>query len=185
MGGEWDPEQTERNRRVACVAVAPFAPTPISTDEARVAQGFLEDVIAELARSPDMEVLAPRTSLNLSPEQLAPRRLLEDYGVTHILDTIVRPRASALHVKVNLVETEGGRIVWAEGYDAPRRDAGAMLDDIAAQVANHLTARVRLSRRAQVRDRPLTSLAAQDCWLRGLGRGDDLTLIGARGRWRR
>ena len=35
-------------------------------DEARIATGFLEDVIAELARSPDMEVLAARTSLSLS-----------------------------------------------------------------------------------------------------------------------
>ena len=40
------PASPERDRRVASVAVAPFDPLPLSPDEARVARGFLEDVIA-------------------------------------------------------------------------------------------------------------------------------------------
>lgn len=163
-----DPPSPERDRRLASVAVAPFDPVPLAPDEARVARGFLEDVIAELSRLPDIEVLAARTSLSLTPDQLDPRRLMETYGVTHLLDASVRPGPAGVQVKVNLVEAASGRTVWADRYEAPLREAGALLEDIAVQVANHLTARVTLSRLAEARHRPLTSLPAQDCWLRGL-----------------
>jgi TolB-like protein/tetratricopeptide (TPR) repeat protein len=163
-----DPPSPERDRRVASVAVVPFDPVPLAPEAARIAHGFLEDVIAELARLPDVEVLAARTSLSLTPEQQDPRRLMEAYGVTHLLDAAVRPGPGGVQVKVNLVEAQSGRTVWADRYEAPLIDAGAVLEEIAVQVANRLTARVTLSRLAEARHRPLTSLPAQDCWLRGL-----------------
>jgi TolB-like protein len=163
-----DPSSPERDRRLASVAVAPFDPEPLTPEEARVARGFLEDVIAELSRLPDVEVLAARTSLSLGPDELEPRRMAEAYGVTHVLDSSVRPTVLGVQVKVNLVEAASGRAVWAERYEAPFREAGAVLEEIAAQVANHLASRVQISRLVQARHRPLTSLPAQDCWLRGL-----------------
>lgn len=158
----------ERDRRVASVAVVPFDPLPLAPDDVRIAHGFLEDVIAELSRLPDIEVLAARTSLSLTPEQLEPRRMLEAYGITHLLDAAVRPGPRGVQVKVNLVEAVSGRTLWAERYEAPLIEAGGVLAEIAVQVANHLTTRVTLSRLAEARHRPLTSLPAQDCWLRGL-----------------
>ena len=86
-----DPSSPEQDRRAASVAVVPFAPLELEPETARTATGFLEDVIAELARSPDIEVLAAHTSLSLSPDQLDPRSLMEAYGVTHVLDCAVRP----------------------------------------------------------------------------------------------
>lgn len=163
-----DTASPERDRRVASVAVVPFDPMPLAPDAARLAHGFLEDVIAELSRLPDIEVLAARTSLSLTAEQLDPGRMAEAYGVTHLLDCSVRPGSGGVQVKVNLVETPSGRTAWADRYDTPLIDAGAVLEEIAVQVANHLTARVTLSRLAEARHRPLTSLPAQDCWLRGL-----------------
>ena len=163
-----DPPSPERDRRVASVAVVPFDPVPLAPDQARLAHGFLEDVIAELSRLPDIEVLAAHTSLSLTSEQLEPRRMLEAYGVTHLLDASVRPGPGGVLVKVNLVEAASGRAIWADRYESPLIDAGAVLEEIAVQVANRLSARVTLSRLAEARHRPLTSLPAQDCWLRGL-----------------
>jgi len=164
-----DPSSPERDRRLASVAVAPFDPEPLTPDEARVARGFLEDVIAELSRLPDIEVLAARTSLSLGPEELEPRRMAEAYGVTHVLDSSVRPTPLGVQVKVNLVEAASGRAVWAERYEAPFREAGAVLEEIAAQVANHLTTRVQISRLAQARHRPLTSLPRPGLLAAGAG----------------
>jgi TolB-like protein len=163
-----DPSSPERDRRAASVAVAAFDPLPLDKDQARLAMGFLEDVIFELARAPDFEVLSPRTSLSLKPEELEPRRLAEAFGVTHLLDASVRPGADGLQVKANLVEALTGKVVWTRRYDAPQRAAGQVLEDIAAQVASHVSVRVRQARLAEARARPLSSLAAQECWLRGL-----------------
>lgn len=155
-------------RRAAFIAVAPVDALPLDPQQARIARGFLEDVIAELARAPDFEVLAARTSLSLPPEALEPRSMAAAFGVTHLLDSAVRPTADGLQVKASLVEASTGRLVWSQAYEAPRRDAAIVLEDIAVRVANHLAHRLRVTRLAQVRSRPLSTLAAQDCWLRGL-----------------
>lgn len=163
-----DPSCPERDRRVASVAVAPFDPEPLSGEQARIATGFLEDVISELSRIADIEVLAARTSLSLTREQLEPQRMAEAFGVTHLLDSSVRPTADGLRVKADLVETASGRAIWSRRYDVPLRQASEVLEDIATQVAAHMVAQVRLTRLVQARSRPLSSLKAQDCWLRGL-----------------
>ncbi len=147
--------------------MAPFDRRPLARDQALIANLFLEDVISELARTPDFEVLAGRTSLSLSREELEPRRMAETYGVTHLLDSSVWPTADGLQVKANLIETDTGRMVWGHRYDVPLRQAGAVQEDIAAHVANHMSARLSLDRLARIRSRPLTSLKAHDCWLRG------------------
>ena len=108
-----DPSSPERDRRLASVAVAPFDPEPLTPEEARVARGFLEDVIAELSRLPDIEVLAARTSLSLGPDELEPRRMAEAYGVTHVLDSSVRPTVLGVPLQVSerpLTEDGVGRV---------------------------------------------------------------------------
>lgn len=162
-----DSEGPSRERRAASIAVAPLDPAPLSDAQARIANGFLEDVIAELARVPDFEVLASRTSLSLSPEELEPRRMAETFGVTHMLDSDVRASDEGLEVRARLVEALSGKLVWSNRYAAPLRRADAVLEDIAAHVANCMSARVRTSRLAHVRSHPLDALAAHDCWLRG------------------
>jgi TolB-like protein len=162
-----DTEGPNRDRCAASIAVAPFDPVPLDADQRRIATGFLEDVIAELARAPDFEVLAPRTSLNLSRDELDPRRMAEAFGVTHLLDSSVWPTPDGLQVKASLIETASGKMVWANRYEAPFRQAGGVLEDIAAQVANSLSAKVIVNRLSQVRSHPLDALAAHDCWIRG------------------
>lgn len=154
-------------RQAASIAVAPFDRRPLARDQALIANLFLEDVIAELARTPDFEVLAGRTSLALSPEELEPRRMAQTYGVTHLLDSSVRPGPEGLQVKANLIETATGRMVWGHRYEVPLRQAASVQEDIAAHVANHMSARLSLDRLTRIRSRPLNSLAAYDCWLRG------------------
>lgn len=163
-----DPSSPERDRRLASVAVVPSGSLPSDPEQAQAAQGFLEDVISELARVADIEVLAARTSLALKPEEAEPRRLAEAYGVTHLLDTAVRPGPDGLQIKANLIEAESGRLAWSNRYAAPRRKASEVLEDIATQVAANMTIQVRLTRQSRARARPVQSLVAQDIWLRGL-----------------
>jgi TolB-like protein len=153
--------------RGASIAVAPIREAPADPDHARLAAGFLEDVTAELARFPTFEVLAATTVLALSREELEPARLAERFGVTHLLDSTVQPTADVLRVVANLVEAPSGRHLWSQRYEVPLRDVFAVRDDVAAHVANHLNARIERARLSLARTRPITSLAAYDCWLRG------------------
>lgn len=151
----------------ASIVVAPFREAPDDPDARRLANGFLEDVIAELTRFPEFEVLSARTSLALSREELEPARLSERFGVTHLLDSTVSPSAEALRVRANLIDIGSGVQLWSQRYDVSLAEMFAVQEDVAAHVANHLKGHIHRSRLARARARPVTSLAAYDCWLRG------------------
>ena len=154
-------------QRAATIAVAPFRQPPADPAHALLANGFLEDIIAELARFPSFEVLAARTSLALSDQELEPHALAERFGVTHLLDSSVVASADVLHVKANLIEAPSGRQLWNQKYAVPLREVLAVQEDIAAHVANHLSSRINMARLARAKTRPIASLEAYDLWLRG------------------
>lgn len=154
-------------RRAAAIAVAPLDLTPLDPGQARIASAFLEDVISELAHFPNFEVLAARTSLSLTAEQLQPQRLHDDFGVTHLLDTSLRVAPEALKVKASLVETLSGKLLWTGDYDMSLGSLPLVENEIAAAVANQLSTKIDNTRLAQSRVRPVGSLEAYDLWLRG------------------
>lgn len=154
-------------QRAAAIAVAPLDAARLDENQARIAWAFLEDVLGELSRFPNIEVLAGRTSFALSPEELEPGRLAQRFGVTHLLETAPRPGDGSLQVRASLVEAESARSVWAQSYDVPLRRLAEASEDIAARVANQLSTRIDGARLAQARARPIASLEAYDLWLRG------------------
>jgi TolB-like protein len=154
-------------QRAAAIAVAPFRQPPADPAHALLASSFLEDIVAELARFPSFEVLAARTSLALSEPELQPRALAERFGVTHLLDSSVVASGDELRVLANLIETPSGRQLWSQKYAVPLRDVMTVQEDIAAHVANHLSARINMARLSRAKARPVASLEAYDCWLRG------------------
>lgn len=156
-----------RERRVAAIAVAPLDAARLDADAARIGWAFLEDVLGELSRFPIIDVLAGRTSFALSVDALQPAQLAERFGVTHMLDVAPRPAGASLQVTAQLIETAGGRNIWSQGYDVPLRQITETSQDIAAQVANQLSARLDGARLARARARPIASLEAYDLWLRG------------------
>ena len=158
---------TPTDKLAAVIAVAPLRQPPSDPGHALIANGLLEDVIAELARFPDFEVLAAHTSFGLTAEQLEPPRMAERFGVTHMLDGSVLAHGAVLLVKANLIEAASGRQLWSQKYELPLRDVLTIHNDIAAHVANHLSAHINMMRLARARVRPVASLEAHDCWLRG------------------
>ena len=57
--------------------------------------------------------------------------------------------------------------MWAERFDAPADEILAVQDDIVARVAAALALKSDEARLAVARRKPLTSLEAYECWLRG------------------
>lgn len=143
----------------AAIAVLPFANLSGGSEPDLFARGFVEDVATELSRFPTLEVIHPRSSLRLDRTELR-----ADY----LLEGSVRRRREALRVAVALVEAAGGRQVWGERYEMPADRIPEVTDEIAAAVAGALALRIDGARLARARRKPLASLEAYDCWLRGM-----------------
>jgi tetratricopeptide (TPR) repeat protein len=89
-------------------------------------------------------------------------------GVTCLLRGSIRRSARALRIAVRLLEAGADRHIWAERYDVPAKDFFAVQDDVAAKVANALALHIDQEMLRATRRRPITSLAAYECWLRGM-----------------
>ncbi len=156
------------SNRPLSIAILPFENLSGSPDDARLAGGFVQDLIAELARFPSIGVIAAESAFAAESSGLDDAGVGRRLGVEYLLKGSVRRAARALRLDAQLVQLADGRHLWAERYDVSREDLFAVQDEIAAKVANALTARIDHTVLLSTRRRQLTNLAAYECWLRGM-----------------
>lgn len=75
-----------------------------------------------------------------------------------------------LRISTQLTATDGGRILWAERYDAPLATLFEIQDDIVARVVSAISTQIDRALLVAARKKPITSMAAYDLWLRGMAR---------------
>jgi TolB-like protein/tetratricopeptide (TPR) repeat protein len=150
------------------IALAPFESLSDEAGEGYFARGFVEDLAAELSRFGTFDVLYPRAVdvfMHPDPANASQRGLPPG---AHVLRGSVRRAGDTIRIAVHLVDTTSARQVWASRYDATAGELLNVQDEIAARIAGALAVHVDDTRLAVARRRPLASLEAYDCWLRGL-----------------
>jgi TolB-like protein len=147
----------------AALAVLPFDNPTGDPEQAYFARGFVEELVTELARFPQIEVIHAHTTLALAGD-----RLPDALKVAFLLRGSVRRLGEIVRVGAQLVEAESGRQVWAERFDAPAGRLLAVQDEIVAKVASALSIGIDDARLRGARRKPLENLDVYDCWLRGL-----------------
>jgi TolB-like protein len=156
------------SNRYASIAILPFENLSGSPDDARMAVGFVQDLIAELARFPSVGVIAAESTFAVESIGLDDAGIGRRLAVDYLLKGSVRRAAKALRLSVQLVQLTTSQLLWAERFDVPEEDVFAVQDEIAAKVANALTARIDQTVLLSTRRRQITNLAAYECWLRGM-----------------
>lgn len=131
----------------ASLAVLPFR--NLSPGDDYFAEGVAEEILAQLAREPELRV-AGRTSSALFKDRAAD---LRDVGrrldVAYVLEGSVRQVGDRVRVDVALVGTRDGMRLWTHRFEGRLDDIFAIQNEIGAGVAASL-------RRRLVNIRPLT-----------------------------
>ncbi|MGA7882227.1 MAG: hypothetical protein WCD63_15295 [Terrimicrobiaceae bacterium] len=156
------------HNRHALIAILPFENLSGTADDARLAVGFVQDLITELARFPALGVIAAESVFAVESVGLDDAALGRRLKVAYLLKGSVRRSARALRIAVQLVEAATGQHLWAERYDMPAAELLAVLDEIAAKVANALALRIDQTVLSASRRRKIPQLAVYECWLRGM-----------------
>ena len=155
------------NRHVS-IAILPFENLSDSRDDVRMANGFVQDLIAELARFPSIGVIAAESIFAVESTGLDDAGIGRRLAVEYLLKGSLRRSARSLRLSVRLVRPASGEILWAERFDVPHEELFAVEDEIAAKVANALTARIDQTVLGASRRRQITNLTSYECWLRGM-----------------
>ncbi len=149
------------------IAVLPFADTSEGADQRFFTAGIAEDIIAELARFRSLTVIARDSSFLFDPATFSNGTAARDLGAQYFVCGAVQREGGRARIHVQLLEADGGAVVWAEHYDHALEDVFAVQDEIARAVAATLIGHLEeFGRQRAARKRP-ANLAVYDCLLLG------------------
>ncbi len=182
-GGWWwhgraDAEGETTLWRAGSIAVLPL--TNLSGDPRweRLADGITQDIITDLAREPDLLVIARDSTLAYKGKAVDVRDVGKQLGVRYVLGGSLQADAGHVRMTAQLIDTATGGHLWASRYDRPESDLFAVQDDIAQNVAGALGGpygRIAGAARSQAKRQPPTSLEAYELYLLGIEEKHKLT----------
>lgn len=162
------PAPTERSN--LSIAVMPLS--TIGSDEStrRLADGLTEDIITDLSRLSNLEILASNTIAAYQDKSDAVLEIREDLGVSYLLQGTIQREGDNMRVSAQLLDLESGAHLWPQRWDRPSEDAFAVQSELAEQVAATLgsaesSAAITASEIRKVKGLPPASLQAYDFYL--------------------
>ena len=149
------------------IAVLPLSNLSTDPRDAVLADGMTEELIAMLAKTGDLRVIASTSAFAFRNRQADVRSIADSLGVSNVLEGGVQKIGSRLRVQVRLVDARDGSTRWSETYDREIEDLFEVQGDIARMVARELGVRLGGSAATQLSRHRTQSVAAYELYLRG------------------
>jgi TolB-like protein len=136
------------------IAVLPFVNRSDHEEDDVFADGMVEDVAAALSARPWIKVIASSATAAYRKRARDLRQIGQGLGVRYLLEGNVRRAGDALRVTAQLAETESGSILWTQKFARPLAQATALQEDLATEVAAHLSVQVERAERDRALKHP-------------------------------
>jgi TolB-like protein/class 3 adenylate cyclase/Tfp pilus assembly protein PilF len=152
------------------LAVLPFDNMGGDDATGRLAGGITEDIITDLARYRDMDVIARNSTAVYEGKPVDVRQVGRDLNVRYVLEGSVQRQGEQIRVTAQLLDANTGAHLWSERWDRPAADVFAVQTEVAEQVATRIGdfrgAITEAERAAARRSRP-QDLTAYELYLLG------------------
>ena len=143
------------------LAVLPLDSLSDRRDVEFVADGLTEDLTTLLARMPDFFVISRNSSFAYKGRARDARAIGRELGVRYLVEGSLRPVGPALRLTVQLIEAETGNHLWAERFDRPEGEFGALQDEVVQCIAARLEPELTRAEVEIIKRRPPATL---DAW---------------------
>jgi adenylate cyclase len=160
----------------ASVAVLPLDNHSGDPRDQHLCDGITGDIITNLSRFRDLLVIARHSAFLFKGQSLPPEQIGRQLGVRYLLTGGLQRSGTKLRLRVQLCESESGRVVWSDRYSGILGDVFEFQDDVTAVIAARLAIQIDAAEQ-----RRLLSEAPPDLRAYGLIlRGQQLSLLVAR-----
>jgi adenylate cyclase len=149
------------------LAVLPFDNMSDAAADVYFADGIAEDIITELARYPDLFVIARNSSFTYRGKAVRVTDVARELGVQYVLEGSVRRAGGQVRITAQLIDAGSGNHLWAQRYDRSLEDVFAVQDEVTQSIVAVLPARVEAAALERASRKTSNSLEAYDYLLRG------------------
>jgi len=139
------------------IAVLPLVNTSGDPSNEYFSDGLSEELIAVLAKIPDLKVIGRSSSFLFKGKSDDSKAIGEKLGVAHLVEGSVRKQGDRVRIVAELINAADGRSLWSETYDRELKDVFAVQNEIATAVADQM--KVKLLGQSA---RPAASASTQD-----------------------
>lgn len=164
----WD--MATSSTKAVSLAVLPFDNLLEAGDFDYFARELQEELIVDLSHFPALQVISSYTSNLLSTGDGGELETARKIRVDYLLKGSLQLRKEAVRLNAQLLDTVTGEVIWANRLEGSGEAIFEILDSIVEQVVFSISAEVDHTLLSVARNKPLTSLEAYDCWLRGMDR---------------
>src|SRR5881227_85819 len=149
------------------IAVLPFDNLSRDPDNAFFTDGVQDEILTDLARVADLKVISRSSVMQYKSEVARDlRKIGRELGVAHLLEGSVQRANNRVRVNAQLIDARTDAHLWAQTYDRDLADVFAIQSEIAKTIADQLQAKLSLTEKAAIEQRPTADLAAFDLYTR-------------------
>jgi TolB-like protein/tetratricopeptide (TPR) repeat protein len=120
------------------VAVLPLANTSGDPSNEYFSDGLSEELIAVLAKIPDLKVIGRSSSFLFKGKSGDSAAIGQKLGVANLIEGSVRKQGDRVRIVAELISAADGRSLWSETYDRELKDVFAVQSEIATAVTEQL-----------------------------------------------
>jgi TolB-like protein/class 3 adenylate cyclase/Flp pilus assembly protein TadD len=124
------------------IVVLPFANMTGDPEQDYFVDGVTESLTTDLSRISGSFVIGRNTAFTYKGKHVDLTQIGRYLNVRYVLEGSVQRAGARMRVSVQLINAEGGNLLWAEQFDKPLADLFDMQDEIVARLANALSAQL-------------------------------------------
>ena len=127
-----------QRRTQKSIAVLPLVNTSGDPSNEYFSDGLSEELIAVLAKIPDLKVIGRSSSFFFKGKSGDSAAIGQKLGVANLIEGSVRKQGDRVRIVAELINAHDGRSLWSETYDRELKDMFAVQNEIANAVADQM-----------------------------------------------
>jgi TolB-like protein/Tfp pilus assembly protein PilF len=131
-------ETTTASNPQKSIAVLPLVNTSGDPGNEYFSDGLSEELIAVLAKIPDLRVIGRSSSFFFKGKSSDSAAIGQKLGVANLIEGSVRKQGDRVRIVAELISAADGRSLWTETYDRELKDVFAVQAEIAKSVAEQM-----------------------------------------------
>lgn len=124
--------------KIPTIIVLPFLNISDDPNQVYFSDGITEDIITDLSRISNIQVMARNTSFRYKGQTVKPEEIGRQLNVQYLVEGSVRKADDKVRINVQLINTSNGYHVWSNRYDRKLTEIFSVQDELTRNIVNAL-----------------------------------------------